>query len=76
MATIKTPGLYDVADPDFDPYDGDQYDKQLFEEKQSFEYSVVVTSLQTDKGREKEFEGDSRHFKVASLSYTVKFGTA
>ena len=43
---------YDVADPDFEPYDGDQYDQQLFEEKQSFVYSVLVTSLQTDKGRE------------------------
>ena len=61
-ATIKAQGLYDVADPDFDPDDGDQYNKQLFEEKQSFVYSVLVTSLQTDKGREwvKEFEVDVR----------------
>ena len=53
---------YDVADPDYDPYDGDQYDQQLFEEKQSFVYSVLVSSLQTDEGRElvKEFEGDAR----------------
>ena len=62
MATIKAQGPYDVADPYFDPYDGDQYDQQLFEEKQSFVYSVLVTSLQTDKGRElvKDFEGDAR----------------
>ena len=33
-------------------YDGDQYNQQLFEEKQSFVYSVLDTSLQTDKGRE------------------------
>ena len=32
LATIKTQGLYDIADPEFDPYDGDQYDQQLFEE--------------------------------------------
>ena len=30
LATIKAQRLYDVADPDFDPDDGDQYDKQLF----------------------------------------------
>ena len=62
LAAIKAQGLYDSADPDFDPYDGDWYNQQLFEEKQSFVYSVLVTSLQTDKGRElvKEFEGDAR----------------
>ena len=62
MGTIKAQGLYDVADPEIDPYDGDQYDQQLFHEKQSFIYSVLVISLQTDKGREliKEFEGDAR----------------
>ena len=32
LATIKAQGLYDIARPDFDPYDGDQYDQQLFEE--------------------------------------------
>ena len=62
MTTIKTQGLYDAADPDFDPYGGDQYDQTLFEEKHSFVYSILVTSFQTDKGREpvKEFEGDAR----------------
>ena len=62
LAIIKAQGLYDVADPDFDPDDGDHYEQELFQEKQSFVYSVLVTSLQTDKGRElvKEFEGDSR----------------
>ena len=30
LAAIKAQGLYDVADPDFGPYDGDQYDQQLF----------------------------------------------
>ena len=44
-ATIKAERLYDVADPDFDPDDGDQHDKQLFLEKQSFAYSVLATSL-------------------------------
>ena len=62
MATIKAQGLYDVADPHFDPYDGDQCDQQIFQEKQSFVHSILVTSLQTDKGRQlvKEFEGDAR----------------
>ena len=32
LATIKAQALYDVADPDFDPYDGDQNDQQLFQE--------------------------------------------
>ena len=59
MAIIKAQGLKDVAGPDFDPDNHDQYEKQFFQEKQSFVFSVVVTSLQTDKGREmiKEFEG-------------------
>ena len=29
LATIKAQGLFDVADLDFDPYDGDQYGQQL-----------------------------------------------
>ena len=33
LATIKTQGLCDIAYPDLDPYDGDQYDQQLFEGK-------------------------------------------
>ena len=51
-----------MADHDYDPCDGDYYEQELFQEKQSFVYSVLVTSLQTDKGRElvKEFEGDPR----------------
>ena len=62
MAVIKAQGLYDVADPDYDHDDGDQYDKELFQEKQFFVYSVLVASLQTERGRElvKEFEGDAR----------------
>ena len=49
LAIIKAQGLYDVAD---------QYDKELFKEKQVFVCSVLVTSLQTEKGRElvKELE--------------------
>ena len=52
LAIIKAQGLYDVADPDYDPGDGDYYEQELFQEKQSIVYSVLVTSLQTDKGRE------------------------
>ena len=40
LAVIKAQGLYNVADPDYDPDDGDQYDKELFKEKQFFVYSV------------------------------------
>ena len=47
MATIKAQRLFDVAHPDF--YDQDQYEVQPFQQKQSFVYSVLVTSLQTDK---------------------------
>ena len=46
LAIIKAQGLYDVADPDYDPGDGDYYEQKLFQEKQSFVYSVLVTSLQ------------------------------
>ena len=62
LANLKAQGLYDVADPDHDPEYGDIYEKELFKGKQSFVYSVLVTSLQTEKGREmvKEFEGDAR----------------
>ena len=62
MANLKAQGLYDVADPDHDPEDDDIYEQELFKAKQSFVYSVLVTSLQTEKGRElvKEFEGDAR----------------
>ena len=62
LANLKAQGLYDVADPDHDPETGDIYEQELFKGKQSFVYSVLVTSLQTEKGRElvKEFEGDAR----------------
>ena len=62
MANLKAQGLYDVADPDHDPESGDIYEQELFKVKQSCVYSVLVTSLQTEKGRElvKEFEGDAR----------------
>ena len=46
LATIKAQGLYDVADPDFDLYDGDQYDQQLFEEKQQI-LDWLLLSIQT-----------------------------
>ena len=32
LAIIKAPGLYDVADPDYDPGDGDHYEQELFQE--------------------------------------------
>ena len=35
MTVIKAQGLYDVADPDYDPDDAVQYDKELFQEKHS-----------------------------------------
>ena len=62
LANLKAQGLYDFADPDHEPEDGDIYETELFQAKQSFVYSVLVTSLQTEKGRElvKEFEGDAR----------------
>ena len=62
MANLKAQDLYDVADPDYDPESGDFYEHELFQGKQSFVYSVLVASLQTEKGRElvKEFEGDAR----------------
>ena len=62
LANLKAQDLYDVADPDYDPESGDFYEQELFQGKQSFVYSVLVASLQTEKGRElvKDFEGDAR----------------
>ena len=62
LANLKAQDLYDVADPDYDPESGDFYEQELFQGKQSFVYSVLVASLQTEKRRElvKEFEGDAR----------------
>ena len=62
LATIRARELYDVADADFVPGDGDYYEQEIFQEKQFFVFSVLVTSLQTDKGTEmvKGFEGDAR----------------
>ena len=78
LAIIKAQGFYDVGDPDYDPDDGDQYDKELFKEKQFFVYSVLVTSLQTEKGRElvKEFEGDARSIISELHHYHTKSNVA
>ena len=78
LANLKAQGLYYVADPDHDPEDGDIYEKELFNSKQSFVYSVLVTSLQTEKGRElvKEFEGDARSIILKLHHYHTKSNVA
>ena len=78
LANLKAQGLYDVADPDHDPESGDIYEKELFQGKQSFVYSVLVTSLQTEKGRElvKEFEGDARSIILKLNHYHTKSNVA
>ena len=78
LANLKAQGLYDVADPDHDPESGDIYEKELFKGKQSFVYSVLVTSLQTGKGRElvKEFEGDARSIILKLHHYHTKSNVA
>ena len=78
LANLKAQGLYDVADPDHDPESGDIYEKELFKGKQSFVYSVLVTSLQTEKGRElvKEFEGDARSIILKLQHYHTKSNVA
>ena len=78
MAVIKAQGLYDVADPDYDPDDGDQYYKELFQEKQFFVYSVMTSSLQSEKGRElvKELEGDARSIISELHHYHTKSNVA
>ena len=74
LANLKAHGLYDVADPDHDPENGDIYEKELFKGKQSLVYSVLVTSLQTEKGRElvREFEGDARSIILLLHHYHTK----
>ena len=78
LANLKAQGLYDVADPDHDPENGDIHEKELFKGKQSFVYSVLVTSLQTEKGRElvKEFEGDARSIILKLHHYHTKSNVA
>ena len=78
LANLNAQGLYDVADPDHDPENGDTYEKELFKGKQSFVYSVLVTSLQTEKGRElvKEFEGDARSIILKLHHYHTKSNVA
>ena len=52
--------------------------RKLFIGKQSFVYSVLVTSLQTKKGRElvKEFEGDARSIILKLHHYHTKSNVA
>ena len=78
LANLKAQGLYDVADPDHDPESGDIYEQELFKGKQSFVYSVLVTSLQTEKGTElvKEFEGDARYIILKLHHYETKSNVA
>ena len=78
LANLKAQGHYDVADPDHDPESGDIYEQELFQGKQSFVYSVLVTSLQTEKGRElvKEFEGDARSIILKLHHYHTKSNVA
>ena len=74
LANLKAQGLYDVADPDHDPQNGDTYEKELFKRKQFLVYSVLVTSLQTEKRIElvKEFEGDARSIILKLHHYHTK----
>ena len=61
MATIKAQGFYDVAIADFDPYDGDQYDHQLFEKTVFCVFCIGYFSPDRHEKRTiKEFEGDAR----------------
>ena len=78
LANLKAQGLFDVADPDHDPENGDMYEKELFKGKQSFVYSVLVNSLQTEKGKElvKEFEGDARSIILKLHHYHTKSNVA
>ena len=78
LANLKAQGLYDVADPDHDPESGDIYEQELFQGKQSFVYSVLDTSLQTEKRRElvKEFEGDARSIILKLHHYHTKSNVA
>ena len=78
FANLKAQGLYDVADPDYDTESGDIYEQELFQGKQSFVYSGLVTSLQTEKGRElvKEFEGDARSIILKLHHYHTKSNVA
>ena len=78
LANLKAQGLYDVADPDYDSESGDIYEQELFQGKQSFVYSVLVASLQTEKGRElvKEFEGHARSIILKLHHYHTKSNVA
>ena len=55
LATIKAQGLYDVADPDFDLDDGDNYEQELFQEKQFFVFCIGYFS--SDRQGERTGQG-------------------
>ena len=78
FTSLKAKGLYDVADPDHDPESGDIYEQELFKGKQFFVYSVLETSLQTEKGRElvKKFEGDARSIILKLHHYHTESNVA
>ena len=78
MVHFKAQGLYDVADPDHAPENGDTNEKELFKRKQSCINSVLGTSLQTEKGRGlvKEFEGDARSIILKLHYYHTKSNVA
>ena len=78
LANLKAQGLYDVAGPDYDPESGDIFEQELFQGKQSFVNSVLVASLQTEKGRElvEEFEGDARSIILKLHHYHTKSNVA
>ena len=51
-----------AQDPKLKPQDHDLFAPELVDDQQSFMYSILVTILQTECGREltKEFEGDAQ----------------
>ena len=62
QANARAQDLSTIIDPGFKPKYHDSFACELFDDQQSFMYSVLVTTLQTKRGREltKEFEGDAQ----------------
>ena len=60
-ATAKVQGLNSLMDPNFTP-GSDEYEQQLFEERQDFLYSVLISSLKTEfsEALVKDHEGDAQ----------------
>ena len=73
-ATARAQGLGDILNPKFHPKYSNTSTQLLFSEQQPFMYSVLVVTLQTERGKEltKEFEDDTQQILAQLHEYHTK----